>query len=278
MITAIRRIGGGVKSGICKLCRFDRELLRSHLIPAALYDYVRAEYMSPVRVGDGVVVPTDRQVQDHLLCSSCEDLLNKGGESWVNPKLATTAQSFPLYDILTSQPAAVDDGDNVVYFAANNPLFKCDALTHFAVGIFWKASVHSWKRGKVEPMIELGPYEDELRRWLLGETGFPDHICLVVELSKPARAQITLNPPFEKCREGWRTFFMHLLGASFTLEVGSGIDPNMRKFCFYRNAAHPVLVSEELTALTERHLAKHFSEQRQTRAYLLARTKRRPQE
>jgi hypothetical protein len=266
-----------MKTGICKLCQFERELEQSHLIPAALYKYLRAEHMSPVKVGNGVVMPTDRQTQDYLLCSSCEDVLNKGGESWVTPKLATVIQSFPLYDLVTSQPAVIDDGDDGMYYTANNPLIKSDALTHFAGGIFWKASVHSWVRNKVEPLIELGPYEDELRCWLLGKTGFPEHICLVVELSKPTQALITLNPPFEKCRKGWRTFFLHVLGVSFTLEVGARIDPEMKKFCFYRNAAHPILVSEELTALTKRHLAKHMSEQRETRAYLLAKAKRRTQ-
>ncbi len=265
-----------MKRGICGLCRFDRDLVLSHLIPAALFDYLRTEHMSPVRIGDGIVLPTDRQPQDHLLCSACEDVLNKGGESWVVTKLATTAHSFPLYDLLTSQPAAADDGDDAVYFTANNPLFKSDALTHFAIGIFWKASVHSWKRNNAEPMIELGPFGDELRRWLLGEIDFPNRICLVVELSKPTRALITLNPPFEKCREGWRTFFMHLLGVSFTLEVGSRIDPEAKKFCFCQNAARPILVSEELTATTERLLVKHSKEQRQTRAYLLAKAKRGP--
>jgi hypothetical protein len=272
--SALRGERRSLKKGACKLCQSDTELVRSHLIPAALFDYLRADGLSPLRIGDGVVIPTDRQAQDYLLCSACEGVLNKGGESWVNTKLATTAQSFPLYDLLTSQPTTADDGKDAVYFTANNPRFNGAALTHFAIGIFWKASVHSWKKNEVEPMIELGPYEDELRRWLLGEIGFPGRVCLVVELARPSRALITLNPPFEKCREGWRTFFMHVLGASFTLEVGSRIDPEVKKFCFCQNSARPVLVSEELTSVTERLLAKHSKEQRQTRAYLLAKTKR----
>jgi hypothetical protein len=44
---------------------------------------------SPVRVGGGIVIPTDRQTQDYLLCKECEDTLNKGGESWIADKLAT---------------------------------------------------------------------------------------------------------------------------------------------------------------------------------------------
>jgi hypothetical protein len=60
---------------------------------------------------------------------------------------------------LSISPRAADDGDDVLYLAANHPFFNSDAVTHFSIGIFWKASVHSWKRNRAEPMIELGLYE-----------------------------------------------------------------------------------------------------------------------
>ena len=205
--------------------------MRSHLLPAALYKYLGIrEGVRPVRIGDGFVVPTDRQVQTHLLCSSCEDLLNKQGESWVVPKLATYAGSFPLYDLMTSQPAVAEDSDVAIYFTSENPLVKAEELTHFAMGIFWKASVHSWQRDKLlEPMIKLDPISDKIRRWLLGETALTDNVCLIVRIYRPERAQIALTLPAESSRKGWRTFFMYLLGVSFNLDVGSRIDPQLRR-------------------------------------------------
>jgi hypothetical protein len=263
-----------VKRGVCKLCRLDRELVRSHLIPAALYRYLEDEHMSPVRVGNGFVIPTDRQTKDHLLCSSCEDVLSKGGESWAAPTLARMSRIFPLFDLITSQPAAFDDGDGGMYFTANNPAIKTDALTHFAVGIFWKASVHSWKEDKRESMIDLGRYSEDLRHWLLGGTAFPENTCLGITVSPPARAQITLLPPVESSRKEWRTFWMHLLGVLFTLEVGSQIGPEMREGCFYRNANHPIMVSNSITDVLERKFSREYLESRKTRAYLSAKAKR----
>ena len=52
-------------------------------MPAALYAYCRAGDHRPVKVGGGIVLPTDRQTQDYLLCERCEGVLNKGGETWL---------------------------------------------------------------------------------------------------------------------------------------------------------------------------------------------------
>lgn len=99
------------------MCLQTKTVVSSHLHPAALYVYCRnTEDVSPVRVGDGVISHTDRQVQHPLLCLECEQILNKGGEAWVNPKLATVKDGFPLYDILMKGPAEAPD----IYYAANN--------------------------------------------------------------------------------------------------------------------------------------------------------------
>jgi hypothetical protein len=55
--------------GKCKLCLLDKPLCESHLIPESLYAHVREGEESPIRVGDGVVMPTDRHMTTYLLCS-----------------------------------------------------------------------------------------------------------------------------------------------------------------------------------------------------------------
>src|SRR5439155_19445344 len=70
------------------------------------------------------------------------------------------------------------------YAAANNPHFEITKLTHFALGIFWKASVHSWeKRKQIEPRIDLGPYGERLRKFLRGESSFPNNMALTIWLA-----------------------------------------------------------------------------------------------
>src|ERR1700730_19425780 len=70
----------GVLIGKCRMCLQERVLVKSHLMPAALYDYCRKGEHRPIKVGGGFVIPTDRQTQDYLLCEDCEDVLNTGGE------------------------------------------------------------------------------------------------------------------------------------------------------------------------------------------------------
>jgi hypothetical protein len=256
-----------MKSGICKMCLLKKDLVSSHLIPASLYDYLRHGNATPIRVGDGVIFPTDRETQDYLLCLDCEDILNKGGESWVNSKLCTVERKFPLYDFVASGPVAAEDPDGVLYFAAQNPLIDVHKLVHFGLGIFWKAAVHSWKGNTTEPMIELGPYCEPVRTWLKGESDFPKWMFLWVTLSRPHRVQLTLNVPVPTARTGWKTFHTHMLGLTFMLNVGKGVPLETRESCFRDNPDHPILVSEGVTAILEKRHMEQYWESRKTHAY-----------
>jgi len=263
----------------CPMCLQMKKVVSSHLHPAALYAYCRnADDESPMRVGDGVVFQTDRQLQAYLLCLDCEDILNKGGETWVNPKLATIQKTFPLYDILMKRPAALEDETGGVYFASENPEIDVEKLTHCAMGIFWKASVHSWKAKERNPLIQLGPYSDKFRIWLRGESDFPKNVCLGVLLARPERALIVLGGPTERKSKRWRTFTLNVPGIVFTLSVGKLIEPEMRTTCFHESPTHPVFVSDEVMGVMWRRLGEQYRESRKARGYLAAKAKRAPKQ
>jgi hypothetical protein len=254
--------------GSCKMCLLERPLASSHLMPAALYDYCRTEDNKPFRVGGGFVIPTDRQTQDYLLCDGCEDTLSRGGETWLLDKLATWERQFPLHDLLSQQPPEFDEDGSALYYTARNPAIDVAKLTHFAIGMFWKASVHPWLGNSAEPRIELGPYSDRIRLWLRGEGMFPEHVYLLAAISRPQRAQITLNDPYESERRGWRTFIFHVPGLMFMLLIGKTVDLSMRALCFFTNPGHPICVSDDLTHTFERQLAQSFQQSRKTQSYL----------
>lgn len=256
--------------GICKMCHQTKDLVRSHLIPASMYDYCRRGEHRPVRLGDGALIPTDRQTQDYLLCKECEDILNKGGEHWLADKLATWERAFPLYDLMVKQPAVFDEGDVLVYAAGQNPELRITEMVHFAMGVFWKSSVHSWKGGSKEPQIELGPYSDKIRAWLRGESGFPPHVYLVAAVSRPARAQIILTEPYQGTGGAWHTFFFHVPGLFFSLNVGKIVDEATRVTSLYPSAGHLIFVSDGLTENLEQLFAGKTREARKTQAYLRA--------
>jgi hypothetical protein len=145
----------------------NKQIGSSHLMPAGLYETCRNGTSEPIKVSDQIVMETSRQTQDYLLCvgkGSCEERLNKEGEQWVLPMLMKKDRSFPLYDLLKSK-SEFEELDGKAFFAAKIPEVDVKKLTHFAMGIFWKASVHSWKKEKGKPRITLGRYSEAIRRY-----------------------------------------------------------------------------------------------------------------
>lgn len=192
----------------------------------------------------------------------------------MNSKLCTIDRNFPLYDLLVQLPVVLAEDEEVLYYLPDNSVIDFEKLTHFGMGIFWKAAVHSWRRNRIDPLIDLGPYANSIRRWLLREEGFPEHVQLWVTVSRPEHAQIVLNPPTRTSREGWTTYLCHTLGLMYQLNVGNGMDRETRETCFYRNSNHPIMVSETLTKDWEKRLAESYNRSRKTRAFLEARERR----
>lgn len=219
-------------------------------------------------------MPTDRQTQDYLLCSECEGILNEGGETWVLPLFATMERKFPFYELLTSEAPLVDEKDGAVYLAANNPRIKVDKLLHFALGIFWKASVHSWRGDTKEPKIDLGPYSENLRKWLRSERALSEYIFLTISVSFPERAQIIFNEPYLGSRDDGRSFYFHVPGMLFMMHIGKSLPYEMRALSVNRGEGSPVMVSEEVTKKLEQVYVAQYRSSRKTAALLRAKALR----
>ena len=68
-----------------------------------------------------VMMPTQRQTKNHLLCSSCEETLNKNGERYVLPLLSRLGGSFLLYERLVKQQPILSTESLTIYAGATNP-------------------------------------------------------------------------------------------------------------------------------------------------------------
>lgn len=234
----------------CPLCLEEKEVVTSHLIPQAMYDYCRTGDSEPVMMTPRVVMQTSRQVQHPLLCQGCEDVLNKGGENWLLPLLATIDQRFPLLDILERfEPDAVD-GELRMYAASRNPAIDVDKLIHFAMGVFWKASIHSWEGGNKAARIELGPYRESVRTFLRGETPFPQNMGLVLSALPREKVPVGFSLPYRNPEREFHGFTFHIPGIVFVLSVGKRLGPNMPRICFATNPAHPILVADLFKDIT----------------------------
>jgi len=231
-------------SATCALCLENKELVSSHLIPRAVYNYCRTKDSEPIVMTAKFAMPTSRQLQHQLLCRACEGILNKGGENWLVSLLATIDKRFPLLDIIERvQPDAVD-GDLRTYAASRNPEIEINKLIHFAMGVFWKASIHSWKGDNKTPQIELGPYGEQLRAFLLGETQFPRNMGLILAVNPREKALISIRLPYRTPVRECHGFTFHIPGLLFVLNVGKKLPADMPLICFATNPAHPILVAD----------------------------------
>jgi hypothetical protein len=264
-----------VPQGICKMCLRPKELIRSHLIPRAVYSLCRTADSEPVKFNKEVIMQTSRQTQDYLLCAVCDNFLSEHGENWVLPKLKTWDKGFPLYDLLAEVPPDVIEGDGAAYAAMRNPKIDTEAITHFAIGIFWKASVHPWLKDRKEPRIELGPYSDKLRQFLRNEAGFPKYVMLNVGIARPETMFSNAVEPYQGSSTGVRNYVFNVPGMQFVLTVGKTIDAEIAQTCFNGNPLHPIIVTDLASSMMEiyRMQAKKAHRSKKLVEYLAARKK-----
>jgi hypothetical protein len=231
---------------ICKLCMERKPLVSSHLIPGAVYDLCSNDRGEHIFINSKVAMYSSREVQDYLLCYECDNSLNKNGETWMLPKLAKTDGTFPLLDIVEKVPAnAVLADGAAAYIATENPGLSLAAIVHFALGIFWKASIHSWKEKKTEPMIDLGLYGSRIAQFLKGKANFPEHMALLMSLARRDKANVNggSQPARGRCKTAHNYSFC-VPGVQFSLYVGKQISNEAKALCIQSSALHPILVDD----------------------------------
>lgn len=227
---------------LCPMCQITKDVISSHLIPAALYEDCHAPGGFPIVFNSRLAYEGSHQMQVPLLCLDCEDILNKRGENWMIPLLAKADGSFGLHDLLTSVPpvAAVDDAR--VYFAANTPQIHSAKLIHFAMGVFWKAAVHPWIPSEKEPLIDLREYAEPVRKYLRGEAAYPDEMCLSVGILPVPVQHLAITAPYQGSNATVTNFLFYAVGIEFSLLVGNDIPDEESKGSFSENPGRPIIV------------------------------------
>lgn len=230
---------------LCPGCQTEKEVLDSHLIPKRVYEYVRAKGMDPVLMTDEMLHPTQRQIHAYLLCRDCEDMLNEGGEKWSVGLFAEQMGPFPLFEMLDKQAVVHSDSEVAVYAAWKIPGFQANKLAHLALGILWKASVHSCRKGRKLPRIELGDHSNKLRLFLKGEGQFPADMALLAWLTPTPVKDVAFDFPREMRATDARQFLFYLPGMKFQLVLTNQIE-TAHIFCL-ASGPFKALMVEDLT-------------------------------
>lgn len=236
------------------MCGQDSDLQDSHLLPSAVYKRLKSATASnpnPVLIRSGSAYQTSRQTKTYLLCANCENFINTAGEKQVLPLLANANQTFPLYDLLLKIAPDTITGSITAYAAARNPEIPILAVTHFALSILWKASVHHWHGIDDDPLIELGPYEEKLRNFVREpqERSFPENVALMIVVQPPPNIPILASLPVRAPGgDGFRNFRFYVPGIQFVMSVGKCVE---RDTCFYCHPLHPIWVQDIASAVND---------------------------
>jgi len=219
--------------GQCKLCLQTRELQDSHLLPKALYKKSRYEgggNPNPTLITSKAMVQTSEQMKDYVLCRDCEQLFNRNGERYVM-SLVHARGRFPLLAALRSiKPASVSPFASH-YDLKSLPAIDRAQLAYYALSIFWRASVHIWdKRERTTPVIDLGTNNEVLRKYLIGETGFPKEVVLMLVVCTDNLSQNSFFEP-NKGNPDMETYTFITRGLNFFMMLGEQVTDKTRKVC-----------------------------------------------
>lgn len=224
--------------GICKLCLEQKDLQNSHLIPAAMYRYIRdpsTKNPNPVIGGRKVAAPSSRQVSDYLLGKECEDLFNKNGEKQVL-KWVWNGKNFPLADRLAVASPHYRSNE---FLAFSGTAVGIDTLAfgYFAVSVVWRAAVHQWDTpfGGKTSVLNLNEVEELARQYLHGDAHLPDNMAIVATACIDSASQGCFYLPSRVQQVSITCFGMLTLGIYFRVFVGPDIPTNIRELCCVRS-------------------------------------------
>ena len=161
---------------------------------------------------------------------------------------------FRLRAILDASVAAAEEGNFKIYDASANVAIRIDRLVYFCTSVFWRASVGPWySSGQRYQGISLGnQYQEQIRRYLLGEESFPLNAAVTVILSRLEYPHLGFNFPDTVRVDSCHCHTLHIPGMTFQLSLGGHVPQDASYSCILRAPFHPIFVSEHGDARAQR--------------------------
>lgn len=246
---------------ICALCLIEKDLMKSHLIPSAAYKFVKNP---PDKGGDGPVLVnfvdgtanfTDKQFQQHLLCSACERLFSDKGERLMGT-LWSTYEKFGMLDMLNLIGAEAEDKRLNVYDPNKLDSKITDALFYFAVSVVWRSYAWDWRNKKHPSPKALGKIYSELFRQFLLEDKPLENVQLLLEVNTRKDLNGMISTPMVGRFDGLWNHSFHLLGMKFNLIVGQTRNVHLDA-AFDKYNSNLILVAMDFSKSKELQLLSH---------------------
>ncbi|TCS42513.1 hypothetical protein [Reinekea marinisedimentorum] len=239
--------------GKCNLCnRENVELKSSHYLPNWGY---KAIQKSPeggrqkrlIRVDRNKIYYPKQQIRSYLLCEKCE-IAFSSREKWA--RQYSHAGDLPIID--NHEEVTRISGATLCLFPQNVDI---EALKYFALSVYWRFSVTGDNK-----TLQLGPYEERLRKYLLNGRGELNSIYLFMYLiddtgSIPSDKMMLIPKAIKRNNPSHWVHVFQIIGLRFHMLIGKKLPENLKNtipsFDLIRNGNSFLKVSSREDALLE---------------------------
>jgi hypothetical protein len=91
--------------------------------------------------------------------------------------------------------------------------------------------------------LEIGPFEERLRLFLLDEAPFPDRVALTVSVWPSCEPILSAYTPYGHRRKGYGQYRFYIPGIEFDLWVGQAIPERIRNSCIVTGPDRVIMTS-----------------------------------
>ena len=234
--------------GTCALCREEKELRESHFLPKGLYRLLvrvsKTKNSVPIQQSSRGSLRTSKQATKRLLCGDCEKRFDQRGENWMLRNIYRGHGRFRLREMIEATTPFSTSDELKLYSGKVLPEGGIDSLSYFGLSIFWRAAVCDWQAAdRKYNAIHLGPFQEDVRKYLSGLTPFPDTAILMVVLSSLGKPPIMFNFPTTTHLKVIRSMFSKLPGVTFSLQVSRHLPAEAAFLCVARSEQNLIFVS-----------------------------------
>ena len=199
--------------GVCNLCRNEKHLCFSHIIPEFMYLPTYDESHRAVMIPKGKNKYEQKGLREYLLCGDCDRTVIGKWETYSSPIVKA------IQDLDITQ-----NGDQFIVPNIEYPDFKL-----FQLSLLWRASISSIKMFE---KINIGKHHEEvIRKMLLSkDPSKPDQYgCIMFVMGNARQLQKTISSPVEDSIDGFtcyrfltgRIFWFFFLPEAYPKDVGN---------------------------------------------------------
>ena len=218
----------------CALCLQHVPLVKSHFLPAGFYKRLRTlgdKNPNPVLMSRDIAIQKSYQMTDPLLCSVCDRRFSTQGEAYVLPRIRQD-DTFPFLDHL-KVALEFHRGPGFNAYQGERVGVDTQKIAFFGLSLLWRAGVHKWRMadGKATSVMIDEPYKNDLRRNLLGESGFPPNCNVMVTIATDWASQNGGFVPNRIQGTPLTAYGLMTKGLYFRIFFGTDVPKDIRQLC-----------------------------------------------